>query len=71
MNDGRSALILDRSKYLVAIVALVGDHIFRRESLQQWFGLSDVVRLAGRQPELHRVAQAVAGGMDFGSKSTA
>ena len=54
-------LIVDHLQHLVAIVALVGDHLFRRESLQQRRGLSDVVCLAGREQELYRVAESIAG----------
>ena len=70
-NDGLTALIVDRLKHLVTVVALVGDHLFRRQSLQQWRGLSDVVRLTRRQQKPYRVAETVAGRMDLRSESAA
>ena len=69
-NDRLAPLIVDHLKHLVAIVALVGDHLFRRESLQQRRGLSDVVCLAGREQKLHRVAQSIAGRVDLRAEST-
>ena len=68
-NDRLTSLIVDDLKHLVAIVALVGEHLFRHESLQQRCRLSDVVRLTGRQQKLHRVAECVAGRMNLRSES--
>ena len=60
-----AALIANPLKHPVAVVALVGDHLFRRESLQQRRGLSDVVRLAGGEYESHRITETVAGRVIF------
>ena len=68
-NDGLASLIVDQLKHLVAIVALVGEHLFRDEPLQQRCGLSDVVRLTGRQQKLHGVAESIASRMDLRSES--
>ena len=70
-NDGLTSLIVDRLQHLVAIVALVGEDVFRNQSLQQRRGLSDVVRLAGREQKPHRVAETVAGRVDLRSESAA
>ena len=71
MNDGLASLIVNRLQHLVAVVALVGDHPFRRQSLQQRRGLSDVVRLARRQQKLHRVAESIAGGVNLRPEAAA
>ena len=70
-NDHLAALIMNDLKHLVTVVALVGDHLFRRQSLQQCCGLGDVVCLTGRQPKLYRVAETVAGRMDLRAESAA
>ena len=69
-NDGLTSLIVDRLKHLVTVVALVGDDVFRHESLQQRCGLSDVMRLTRRQQKLHRVAQSVAGRVNLRAEAT-
>ena len=60
-DHGLASLIADPLKHPVAVVALVGNHVFRRESLQQRRGLSDVVRLTGGEYESHRITETVAG----------
>ena len=70
-NDRLASLIVDHLQHLVAIVALIGDHLFRRESLQQRRGLSDVVCLAGREQELYRVAESIAGRVNLRAESAA
>jgi len=70
-NDRLAALVADRLQHLVAVVALVGDHLVRRESFQQRPGLSDVVRLAGREQKLHRVAESIAGRVNLRAESAA
>ena len=64
-----AALIANPLKHPVAVVALVGDHLFRRESLQQRRGLSDVVRLAGGEYESHRITETVAGRVNLRPES--
>ena len=68
-DHGLASLIANPLKHLVAVVALVGDHMFRRESLQQRRGLSDVVRLAGSEHEPHRVAETVVGRVNLRPES--
>ena len=68
-NDRLSSLSVDRLKHRITVVALVGDDVFRRESFQQWRGLSDVVRLTGREQKLHRVAESIAGRVNLRSES--
>lgn len=70
-NDCRRALVLNSLQRLLAIVTLVGDDMFRRESLQERHGLSDVVSLPGREEELHRIAESVANRMNLRSESAA
>ena len=50
-------------------LSLVGNHVSRRESLQQRYSLSDVVRLNGCQQRLHRFAKSIACLMNLRSES--
>ena len=70
-NHGLASLIVDRLKHLVSIVALVGDHLFRREFLPQRRGLSDLVCLAGCEQKIHRVGESIAGRMNLRAESAA
>lgn len=68
-NDGLASLIVDHLQHLVAVVAFVGDDLFRREPLQQRSGLSDVVRLTRRQQKLDGIAESIAGRMNLRAES--
>ena len=69
-DDGRRALALNGLSYLLAVITLVGDHVFRRESLQERHSLSNIVSLPGCQEELYGIAESIADRMDLRSEST-
>jgi hypothetical protein len=54
---------------MIGVVALVGDRDVRGEALDQLMGEGDVVALAWRADQAHRIAQSIAGGMDFGAQA--
>ena len=64
-----TSLSVNRLKHHIAVIAFVGDDVFRRESFQQWHALSDVMRLTGREQKLHRVAQSIASGANLRAES--
>jgi hypothetical protein len=68
-DDGPRALVLNGLSHLLAVITLVGDHVFRRESLQERHSLSHVVSLPGCQEKLDGIAESVAGRMDLRSES--
>ncbi len=70
-NDGLAPLIVDHPQHLVAVVALVGDDLLRRQSFQQWCRLSDVVRLSWCQQKFDGVTESVAGRMNLRAESAA
>jgi hypothetical protein len=52
---------------MISVVALVGDGDVRGEAFDQLVRESDVVALSWRADEPHRIAQRIAGGVDFGA----
>jgi hypothetical protein len=55
------------SHKVIGVVALVGDGDVRGEAFDQLVSEGDVVALAWRADQAHRIAQRIAGGVDFGA----
>ncbi len=68
-DHGLAAPPLRRRHDRITVVCLVEDVGVRLVALDQWFGLRDVRRLARRQDELDRVAQAIDRDVDLGGKA--
>lgn len=59
---------LDHS--LISITRLVGNTGVRVQTGEQRIGPVQIMRLSRREIKTHRVAQRIAGGVDFGGQST-
>jgi len=70
-NHGLAPLSMDLLQHTIAIIALVVDDVFCRQTLQESRGLRDVVCLARRQQKLYRVAGIVTGRVNLRSESAA
>jgi hypothetical protein len=55
---------------LIGVVALVGDRDVRGEAFDKFVSEGDVVALAWRADQPHRIAKRIAGGVDFGAQVT-
>jgi len=70
-NHGLAPLSMDLLQHTIAIIALVVDDVFCRQTFQESRGLRDVVCLARRQQKLYRVAGIVTGRVNLRSESAA
>ena len=70
-NDRLAAAFSDLVAQVIGVVALVGDRDVRGEALDQLVREGDVVALAWRADQAHRIAKCVAGGVDFGAQAAA
>jgi hypothetical protein len=67
--SGRSlgAAFSDLVAQMIGVVALVGDRGVRGEALDQLMREGDVVALAWRADQAHRIAERIASSVDFGA----
>src|ERR1700722_20404430 len=70
-NNRLGVALCDLGAQVIGVVALVGDRDVRGEALNQLVRESDVVALAWRADQAHRVSQRIAGGVDFGAQAAA
>jgi hypothetical protein len=70
-NDRLAAAFSDLVAQVIGVVALIGDRDIGGEALDQLMREGDVVALARRSDQAHRIAQRIAGGVDFGAQAPA
>ena len=70
-NHRLSAAVLNGLYQGIAVVAFVGDHCLRRNSVNQCPGLRDVRHLPAGEDQAQWVAQRIDASMDFGRQPTA
>ena len=66
-----AAGLCDPVAEMIGVVALVGDRHVGGEALDQFVGEGDVVALAWRTDQAHRIAERIASGVDFGAQAAA
>jgi hypothetical protein len=66
-----AAAFSDLGAQMIGVVALVGDCDVRGEAFDQLVREGDVVALAWRADQAHRIAKRIAGGVDFGAQAAA
>jgi hypothetical protein len=67
-NDGFGAVLGDRFDEVVGIIALIGDRYARRDAIDKIMRKSDVIALSGSADQTDRIAESVAGGVNFGTQ---
>ena len=70
-NNNTSASRFDAGNDGITVIALVAEHVVRRDAIQQRDSLCAVRNIAGRQNKPQRIAPCVAQGMQFGGQSAA
>jgi hypothetical protein len=68
-DDGFCAGLGDLLDKMISVIALVGDHHVRSETVDKIVCEGDVVALPGRADQTDRIAKTIASGMDFGAQT--